>query len=60
VVFRQMSPAELAEALRAMAKFIDIKRYRKTTRGPKKPVVRKKYTNGGHVSTHKLLLNRQK
>ena len=34
---------------------IDLARYRKATRGPKKPVARKVYKNGGHVSTHKLL-----
>jgi hypothetical protein len=55
-VFRIMSTSELAAALRQMARAIDLPRYRKSTRGPKKPVVRKTYTNGGHVSTHKLLL----
>jgi IS4 transposase len=53
--FRAMSAAELAAALREMARAIDLPRYRKSTRGPKKPVARKVYKNGGHVSTHKLL-----
>jgi hypothetical protein len=59
VVFGQMAPAELAAALRQMARAIDLKRYRKTTRGPKKPKTRKVYKNGGHVSTHKVLLDRK-
>lgn len=58
--FRDRSPAELAAALRQMARAIDLPRYRKSTRGPKKPVARKVYTNGGHVSTHKLLLGLEK
>jgi hypothetical protein len=53
--FRSMTAAELAATLREMAQAIDLRRYRKSTRGPKKPVERKKYTNGGHVSTHKRL-----
>jgi hypothetical protein len=59
-MFGEMTPAELATALREMAKSIDLRRYRKTTRGPKKPKARKVYKNGGHVSTHKLLQNRKK
>jgi hypothetical protein len=57
--FSAMSTAELAAALREMARAIDLPRYRKSTRGPKKPVARKAYTNGGHVSTHKLLQGRK-
>jgi hypothetical protein len=57
--FRTMTAAELAAALRQMARAIDLRRYRKSTRGPKKPVARKVYRNGGHVSTHKLLLERR-
>ena len=57
-IFRDMTAAELAEALRQMARGIDPGRYRKSTRGPKKPVARKTYTNGGHTSTHKRLQNR--
>ena len=59
-IFGEMTPTELAAALRQMAKSIDLRRYRKTTRGPKKPTARKVYRNGGHVSTHRLLLNRKK
>jgi hypothetical protein len=57
--FRDMSAAELAAALRQMARAIDLGRYRKATRGPKKPVARKVYRNGGHVSTQKVLQERE-
>jgi Transposase DDE domain len=56
--FRELSAAELAAALRQMARGIDLRRYRKSTRGAKKPPARKAYKNGGHVSTHKLLQER--
>jgi IS4 transposase len=58
--FRELSAAELAVALREMARAIDLTRYRKSKRGPKKRVDRKVYKNGGHVSTHKLLQGREK
>ena len=58
--FGDMSAAELAAALRQVARAIDLSRYRKAPRGPKKPLARKVYVNGGHVSTHKLLLGREK
>jgi IS4 transposase len=56
--FRELGAAELAAVLREMARAVDLTRYRKSTRGPKKPVDRKVYKNGGHVSTHKLLQGR--
>jgi hypothetical protein len=58
-VFGSMSADELARSLRQMARAVDLASYRKTTRGPKKPTARKVYKNGGHVSTHKVLLNRK-
>jgi hypothetical protein len=58
-VFGSMSAEVLAQSLRQMAKAVDLPSYRKTTRGPKKPTPRKVYNNGGHVSTHKVLLNRK-
>ena len=57
--FGDMNAAELAATLRQMARAIDLRRYRKATRGPKKPVARKVYRNGGHVSTHKVLQERE-
>lgn len=58
-VFGSMSALALAGSLRQMARAIDLASYRKTTRGPKKPAPRKVYRNGGHVSTHKVLLKRK-
>jgi IS4 transposase len=57
--FRDLNAVELAAVLREMARAIDLTRYRKSKRGPKKPVDRKVYKNGGHVSTHKLLQGRE-
>lgn len=45
-----------ASWLREVAGHVDLARYRKSRRGPKKPPPKKsRYQNGGHVSTHKLL-----
>ncbi len=54
-VFAEMSAAELALTLRGLAGGIDMRRYQKAKRGPKKPAKPKPYRNGGHVSTHKRL-----
>jgi hypothetical protein len=57
---RGLAVAELAAALRQVAKAINPHHYRKARRGPKKPATAKdQYQNGGHVSTHKLLQNRK-
>jgi IS4 transposase len=46
----------LAGLLQELAAQVDLERYRKSRRGPKKPPSPKsRYKNGGHVSTHKLL-----
>jgi Transposase DDE domain len=61
LAFAKLDAAALAEALREVAQYVQPKKYRKARRGPKKPPPPKgKYRNGGHVSTHKLLQNRQK
>ena len=45
-----------AKMLKQIAAQVDLERYRKSRRGPKKPPPKKsRYRNGGHVSTHKLL-----
>ncbi len=45
-----------AQWLQGIATRVDLTRYRKTPRGPKKPSSRKwRNRNSGHVSTHKLL-----
>jgi Transposase DDE domain len=55
-VFGTMSVPEFAEVLKKMAHNVDLKYHRKSRRGPKKPAPEKsKYKNGGHVSTYKLL-----
>lgn len=59
VLVREIAADELAVLFRALADGIDLTRYRKVTRGPKKPPPeRAAYNNGGHVSTHKLLQRR--
>jgi hypothetical protein len=58
--FRTMSLAEFAAALIAIAEHMDLGYYRKSKRGPKKPPRPKsQYKNGGHVSTHKLLRDKE-
>ena len=58
-VFGSLSAAQLAATLKALAANANLRRYRKHTRGPKKPPPKKsKYKNGGHVSTAKLIAER--
>jgi hypothetical protein len=55
-VFRTLSVSEMAQVLKDLAGHLKLSRYRKHPRGPKKPPPEKKvYTNGGHVSTFKIL-----
>lgn len=59
--FGALPVADLAEVLRQVARRVQPSKYQKAKRGPKKPPPPKgKYQNGGHVSTHKLLLKRKK
>jgi hypothetical protein len=52
---RQKAKA-FAKTLKKIAAHVDLEKYRKSPRGPKKPPPKKsRYRNGGHVSTHKLL-----
>jgi IS4 transposase len=49
-----------ATMLKELATHVDLERYRKSPRGPKKPPPKKsRYQNGGHVSTHKLVTERE-
>ena len=55
-IFRTMSVARFADGLKKMAAHMDLDYYRKSKRGPKKPPPpMDQYRNGGHVSTYKLL-----
>jgi hypothetical protein len=58
-LFRALSNQEFANALRALASSVNLSRYQKHPRGPKKkPPERTAYQNGKHVSTAKLLAQR--
>jgi hypothetical protein len=57
--FRALSVPAFAEVLRELASSVDLARYQKHPRGPKKkPPARTPYENGKHVSTAKLLAQR--
>jgi hypothetical protein len=58
---RKLSLKEFAGLMKDLAIRIDPARYPKTKRGPKKPATaKKKYRNGGHVSTAEILAKRRK
>ena len=59
--YRTLPPTRFAQTLARLAKHVDLKRYAKRKRGPKKP--RPKQTSGKknhHVSTAKLLAKKQR
>lgn len=50
----------VARFLRAVSRHVDVRSYRKSVRGPKKPPPKRKRCKAGtHVSTHRLLENRK-
>ena len=58
-LFRDLSEQVFAGVLRELASSVDLARYQKHPRGPKKkPPERTPYQNGHHVSTAKLLAQR--
>jgi len=58
-LFRILSAQEFANVLRELASSVNLARYQKHPRGPKKkPPERTTYQNGQHVSTAKLLAHR--
>lgn len=58
-LFRELSVKEFANALRALASSMNLARYPKHPRGPKKqPPERTAYQHGKHVSTAKLIAQR--
>jgi hypothetical protein len=51
----------IARFLRDVSRHVDVRSYRKSVRGPKKPPPKRKRCKAGtHVSTHRLLENRKK
>lgn len=59
-VFGSLSVGELAQLLRELAGKMMLARYRKHPRGPKKkPPPRRRYRNGEHVATSKVLAARK-
>jgi hypothetical protein len=58
-VFRERSPTERAGVLCELASSVNLSKYRKHPRGPKKkPPERTAYKNGSHVATAKLIAQR--
>ena len=54
--WRSLKPRAMAELLKDLAKRVDLPKYRKSKRGPKKPPPKRKaYKNGSHLSTAKVL-----
>ena len=60
-VYSHLSAGEMAAELKRMAAYADLKRYRKSKRGPKKkPPIRTRHSKGGHVSTYKMIKDKEK
>ncbi len=54
-----MTLTQFAQSLLCLAKTVDLGRYQKKPRSPKKPAPKRTADhNGGHASTHKTLSNR--
>ena len=55
-IFRSMNAQQLADVLQELAAHVNLRRYKKHPRGPKKkPTQRTAYKNGDHVSTAKII-----
>ena len=55
----KLSPQDMADVLKDAAKKVDLAKYKKSPRGPKKkPPKRTAYKNGSHLSTAKVLAGR--
>jgi IS4 transposase len=55
----KLSPQEMAGVLKDLAKKVDLAKYKKSPRGPKKKAPKRKaYKNGSHLSTAKVLAGR--
>ena len=61
LIFRQFNEDELVDFLELLAKNVDMWRFKKSTRGPKKPAPKRKVDpKHPHVSTARILANRKK
>ena len=59
--YAKKSPAVIARALKSLAKNVDLKRLKKSKRGPKKKPPKRASAKGKpHVSTHRVLQARTK
>ena len=59
VLFRELSDQAFANVLRELAAAVNLSKYQKHPRGPKKkPLERTAYQNGQHVSTAQLIAQR--
>ncbi len=55
------TPSGIAKFLRRVSRHVDVRAYRKSVRGPKRPQPKRKRCKAGtHVSTHRLLQGRKK
>jgi len=55
-IFRSLNAQQLADVLQELAAHVNLRRYKKQPRGPKKkPTQRTAYKNGDHVSTAKIM-----
>jgi hypothetical protein len=60
-IFSRMTTLEFVEVLKAFASKVKLSAFKKHTRGPKKPAVKRIMDkNSPHVSTAKILANRKK
>ena len=60
-VFHKMTDAQMVKVLRDLASKVELSKFKKHPRGPKKPKPkREKIKNKPHVSTFKLLQERKK
>ena len=58
-IFRNMNAQQLADVLQDLAEHVNLRRYKKHPRGPKKkPTQRTAYKNGGHVSAAKTMIKK--
>ena len=58
-IFQDLKTAKMVSVLKQLAAKVNLKKFQKTTRGPKRPQPKRKYSgNGQHVATAKLLARR--